>query len=101
MGPPLGIGSSAGRTEIILSVNKPMRPTVKVLILVIVILNVLARVIRERSGPAVERHINQLIGQMTLAEKLGQLQQLDGDYRWICTCPSISRWPARDCLARL
>ncbi len=28
-----------------------------------------------------ERRINALIAQMTLAEKLGQLQQLDGDYR--------------------
>ncbi len=35
----------------------------------------------QRSGPAVERRINALIAQMTLAEKLGQLQQLDGDYR--------------------
>jgi len=33
----------------------------------------------QRSGPVVERRINQLIAQMTLAEKLGQLQQLDGD----------------------
>lgn len=37
--------------------------------------------IGQRSGPAVERRINALIAQMTLAEKLGQLQQLDGDYR--------------------
>ena len=33
----------------------------------------------QRSGPAVERQINQLIARMTLAEKLGQLQQLDGE----------------------
>jgi beta-glucosidase len=33
----------------------------------------------QRSGPAVERRINQLLAQMTLAEKLGQLQQLDGE----------------------
>ena len=33
----------------------------------------------QRSGPAVERRINQLIARMTLAEKLGQLQQLDGE----------------------
>lgn len=33
----------------------------------------------QRSGSTVERRINQLIAQMTLAEKLGQLQQLDGD----------------------
>lgn len=33
----------------------------------------------QRSGPVVERRINQLIAKMTLAEKLGQLQQLDGE----------------------
>lgn len=33
----------------------------------------------QRRGPAVERRITQLISQMTLAEKLGQLQQLDGE----------------------
>src|SRR5687768_1155929 len=33
----------------------------------------------QRSGPAVEQRINALVAQMTLAEKLGQLQQLDGD----------------------
>jgi beta-glucosidase len=33
----------------------------------------------QRSGPAVERRISQLIARMTLAEKLGQLQQLDGE----------------------
>ncbi|HEX5706290.1 MAG TPA: glycoside hydrolase family 3 N-terminal domain-containing protein, partial [Pyrinomonadaceae bacterium] len=32
----------------------------------------------QRTGPAVERRINQLIARMTLEEKLGQLQQLDG-----------------------
>jgi beta-glucosidase len=31
--------------------------------------------------PAVERKINELLAKMTIAEKLGQLQQLDGDYR--------------------
>ena len=35
--------------------------------------------VAQRSGPVVERRITQLIGQMTLAEKLGQLQQLDGE----------------------
>ncbi|MEO7659005.1 MAG: glycoside hydrolase family 3 N-terminal domain-containing protein, partial [Pyrinomonadaceae bacterium] len=33
----------------------------------------------QRTGPAVERRIDLLIGKMTLAEKLGQLQQLDGE----------------------
>jgi beta-glucosidase len=33
----------------------------------------------QRTGPGVERRINQLIARMTLAEKLGQLQQLDGE----------------------
>lgn len=33
----------------------------------------------QRTGPAVERRISQLIAQMTVAEKLGQLQQLDGE----------------------
>lgn len=33
----------------------------------------------QRTGPAAERRIDQLIAKMTLAEKLGQLQQLDGE----------------------
>lgn len=33
----------------------------------------------QRTGPAVERRITQLISRMTVAEKLGQLQQLDGE----------------------
>lgn len=33
----------------------------------------------QRSGPALERRIEQLLAKMTLAEKLGQLQQLDGE----------------------
>lgn len=33
----------------------------------------------QRSGAMVERRIDQLIARMTLAEKLGQLQQLDGE----------------------
>ena len=33
------------------------------------------------TNPAIEAKISALIGKMTLAEKLGQLQQLDGDYR--------------------
>lgn len=33
----------------------------------------------QRTGPAVERRIGLLIAKMTLAEKLGQLQQLDGE----------------------
>ena len=31
------------------------------------------------SNPAIERKINALVARMTLAEKLGQLQQLDGE----------------------
>ncbi|MEP7149642.1 MAG: beta-glucosidase BglX, partial [Acidobacteriota bacterium] len=47
----------------------------------LVVLLLSSVVFAQRSGPAVERRINSLIAQMTLAEKLGQLQQLDGDYR--------------------
>ncbi|HYO63219.1 MAG TPA: hypothetical protein VER08_06135, partial [Pyrinomonadaceae bacterium] len=32
----------------------------------------------QNRGAAVERRINQLLARMTLEEKLGQLQQLDG-----------------------
>lgn len=39
-----------------------------------------ASVLGQRSGPAAERKIEALLAQMTLAEKLGQLQQLDGDF---------------------
>jgi hypothetical protein len=49
------------------------------LILVAVILLVTSPLVSQKSGPAVERRINALIAQMTLAEKLGQLQQLDGE----------------------
>src|SRR6187549_1522744 len=58
-----------------------MRLKVKVSILFIAICIFSSAIFAQRSGPAVERRINQLISQMTLAEKLGQLQQLDGDYR--------------------
>ena len=58
-----------------------MRPKVKISISVVAILILFSASFAQRSGPAVERRINQLIAQMTLAEKLGQLQQLDGDYR--------------------
>ncbi|MEP6787555.1 MAG: glycoside hydrolase family 3 N-terminal domain-containing protein [Acidobacteriota bacterium] len=34
-----------------------------------------------QTNPAVERKITSLLARMTLAEKLGQLQQLDGDYQ--------------------
>lgn len=50
-------------------------------LLFITILLVVTSASGQRTGPAVERRINALIAQMTLAEKLGQLQQLDGDYR--------------------
>ncbi len=36
-------------------------------------------ILGQKKDPAVERRINALIAQMTLAEKLGQLQQLDGE----------------------
>src|SRR5678815_1271844 len=58
-----------------------MRLKVKVSILFIAICIFSSANFAQRSGPVVESRINQLIAQMTLAEKLGQLQQLDGDYR--------------------
>jgi hypothetical protein len=53
-----------------------------------------ARANPQASG--VERKINNLLAQMTLAEKLGQLQQLDGeaDGRFR---PNISNWRAKAC----
>lgn len=53
--------------------------TLKLSYLLIVIFVFSAFVSAQRSGPAVEKRINQLIARMTLAEKLGQLQQLDGE----------------------
>ena len=38
---------------------------------------------RTLSADEIERRVDELIGRMTLAEKLGQLQQLDGD--WVGT----------------
>src|SRR4030095_17215614 len=58
-----------------------MRLKVKASIFVIASLIFCSASLAQRAGPVVERRINQLIAQMTLAEKLGQLQQLDGDYR--------------------
>src|SRR5688500_8933896 len=59
-----------------------MGPRTKNTLLAIVIASMLAvPAVAQRSGRAVEVRINQLIARMTLAEKLGQLQQLDGDYR--------------------
>lgn len=56
-----------------------MRVTAKLSILIVAILAGFSFSLGQRSGPTVERRINQLIAQMTLAEKLGQLQQLDGE----------------------
>lgn len=58
-----------------------MQKTARTTWFALVVLLLSSIVLAQRSGPAVERRINQLIAQMTLAEKLGQLQQLDGDYR--------------------
>ena len=56
-----------------------MRSLFRFTLLALVLCAVPAVVFAQRSGPAVERRINQLITRMTLAEKLGQLQQLDGE----------------------
>ena len=58
-----------------------MQQTARTIGFTLVVLLLSSVVLAQRSGPAVERRINELIAQMTLAEKLGQLQQLDGDYR--------------------
>jgi beta-glucosidase len=49
--------------------------------MILTVAALVAPTLAQRSGRAVEIRINQLIARMTLAEKLGQLQQLDGDYR--------------------
>src|SRR6187401_3773390 len=56
-----------------------MRLKVKASILFIAICIFSSATFAQRTGPSVEKRINQLIAQMTLAEKLGQLQQLDGE----------------------
>src|SRR5215212_5388354 len=59
-----------------------MRPRVRQIFAIIITVTALsASTLSQRSGPVIERRINALIAEMTLAEKLGQLQQLDGDYR--------------------
>ncbi len=58
-----------------------MQKTARTIWFTLVVLLLSSAVFAQRGGPAVERRINSLIGRMTLAEKLGQLQQLDGDYR--------------------
>ncbi|MEP6703515.1 MAG: glycoside hydrolase family 3 N-terminal domain-containing protein, partial [Acidobacteriota bacterium] len=58
-----------------------MQRTARTILFALVVLLLSSIAPAQRSGPGVERRINQLIAQMTLAEKLGQLQQLDGDYR--------------------
>ena len=67
---------------ILLILFEIMRRRVRTIITIIFAVTVFATLTPgQRTGPAVERRINALIAQMTLAEKLGQLQQLDGDYR--------------------
>src|ERR671919_10387 len=58
-----------------------MKSKLRSLGILITILLVLTSAPAQQTGAAAERRINALIAQMTLAEKLGQLQQLDGDYR--------------------
>ncbi|MEO6334421.1 MAG: beta-glucosidase BglX [Pyrinomonadaceae bacterium] len=58
-----------------------MQRTARTILFALVVLLLSSIAPAQRSGPGVERRINQLIARMTLAEKLGQLQQLDGDYR--------------------
>lgn len=56
-----------------------MRSPFRFTLLIVVVCAACAVAFPQRRGPAVERRINQLIARMTLAEKLGQLQQLDGE----------------------
>jgi beta-glucosidase len=56
-----------------------MRSTFRFTLPIFVLCAVAIATYPQRTGPAVERRINQLIARMTLAEKLGQLQQLDGE----------------------
>ncbi|MEO8042686.1 MAG: hypothetical protein ABI646_08760, partial [Acidobacteriota bacterium] len=56
-----------------------MQKTARTIWFTLVVLLLSSVVLAQRSVPAVERRINQLVAKMTLAEKLGQLQQLDGD----------------------
>src|SRR5687767_7537335 len=84
----VGIGPPSGpRGDIFLVIMgnaffKKMRQTVKRSFAIVAVISAfMVLSFGQRTGPAVERRINQLIAQMTLAEKLGQLQQLDGDYR--------------------
>ena len=59
-----------------------IRSAVSLLIVLLVVLNCLvtpAYPTRPPQRPDIESRINALLAQMTLEEKLGQLQQLDGD----------------------
>ena len=56
-----------------------MTKCIQIVFLLLIVVSHAAVGAAQRSGPAVERRISQLIAKMTLAEKLGQLQQLDGE----------------------
>ena len=56
-----------------------MTKCIQIVFLLLIVVSHAAVGAAQRSGPAVERRISQLIARMTLAEKLGQLQQLDGE----------------------
>ena len=56
-----------------------MTKYIQIVFLLLIVVSHAAVGAAQRSGPAVERRISQLIARMTLAEKLGQLQQLDGE----------------------
>src|SRR4026208_481301 len=53
--------------------------TFKLTLLLLVVSCFLLPTSHSQRAPDVERRVNALLAQMTLAEKLGQLQQLDGE----------------------
>ena len=58
-----------------------MRPARKASLCLALALALAAPALAQKLDPQTERRINQLIARMTLEEKLGQLQQLDGDWQ--------------------
>ena len=79
--------------------NKPLR-LLLILLVVFIALSVPASKSYSQRSRDVEKQINDLLARMTLEEKLGQLQQLDGDANGRFKDEHLN-WSAKACWARL
>src|SRR5262245_40433478 len=62
-------------------IRRSRKPALQLFLILLLLLVGAARPASSQRPKNVEQRINQLLARMTLAEKLGQLQQIDGDYQ--------------------